>query len=144
MGSMESVTASVHQEITRFWCDGSPHSLQEFKAYLEQNSLGDIRNPHISGAIYTARQKGILECISRGIYRAGRELDGNGAAGSGESNDMAYVLKKTQRALSLPVNLMCLSPKERELIPRLQEMYQTCGQLLDELENGGEDDEVSE
>ena len=143
MGGIESVTALVHQEITRFWHDGLPHSLQEFRAYLQQNNLGDIRNPYISGAIYTARQKGILECIGRGIYRAGRGIDGNGAACGGENNGMADVLKKTQSALSLPINLMCLSLKERELIPRLQEMYQTCGRLLDELESGDEDNEVS-
>ena len=139
-----SNTMLAHREIIKFWSDNSPHSLQEFREYLDENYMEMIEEPHISSAVYHAQQKEELERVERGVYRAGKNLGRNGKTYGEEKNDMAVMLRKVQKDFSLPVNLIHLNPKERELIPRMQELYQECGRLLDELESEDEGDEVSE
>lgn len=55
-----------------------------------------------------------------------------------------YVLRQTRNALSVPINVMELSQKERELIPKLQKLYQECERMLDELERVEVENEISE
>lgn len=57
---------------------------------------------------------------------------------------MKGVLQRTKSVLSSPINVTALTPKERELIPKLQELYQECENLLNELESWGGCDEISE
>lgn len=144
MEGVLSKTALVHQGITEFWNDGQPHSLREFQSYLEQNYTETIKTSYINGAIHTARQQDMLERIGRGIYKAGINFYENERACSEATNGIKYVLKKTQNALSIPVNLMNLNQKERELVPKLQELYQICERLLNELESEDKSNEVSE
>lgn len=56
---------------------------------------------------------------------------------------MKSVLRRVKSILSSPVNVTAISPKERELIPKLQELYQECENLLNELESEGDSNEIS-
>lgn len=141
MGSILSNTALARKMVTEFWRDCQPHSIQEFRLYLQQNNMASVEVSHISSAVYTASQQKELERIGRGIYKAGRNL--NGDACIGKTGGMEYVLQSAKNILSSPINLMTISAKERELIPKLQELYQECESLLNELESGGESDEIS-
>lgn len=54
------------------------------------------------------------------------------------------MLRQTKNVLAIPINVMELSQKERELIPRLQDLYQECEKMLDELEKEEAENEISE
>lgn len=144
MGSILSNTALARKMVTEFWRDCQPHSIQEFRLYLQQNNMASVEVSHISSAVYTASQQKELERIGRGIYKAGRNLNGDADACIGKTGGMKYVLQSAKNILSSPINLMTISAKEREMIPKLQELYQECENLLNELESWGGCDEISE
>lgn len=143
MAGTLSNTALARKMLVEFWGDNQPHSIQEFRLYLQQNNMVSVEISHISSAVYTASQHGELERVGRGIYKAGKKLDEDVDAYIWKTGGMVYVLRKTKSILSSPINVMAISPKEQELIPKLQELYQECENLLNELESGGESDEIS-
>ena len=138
MGAALSKTALTKEMLIEFWSDGQPHSVQEFRAYLQQNNMMSIEITHIRGALYTATQRETLERIGRGMYQAGKNINGGSCIG------MKGILQRTKSVLSSPINVTALTPKEREMIPKLQELYQECENLLNELESWGGCDEISE
>lgn len=57
MGAALSKTALTREMLIEFWGDGQPHSVQEFRAYLQQNNMMSIEITHIRSALYTATQR---------------------------------------------------------------------------------------
>lgn len=139
MGNILSNTKLAYQEIFNFWNDSALHSIQEFKEYLEEEGIRGVEMTHISSAVYRAQEKEELKRVERGIYKAGIRFEGNKEIYVRETSDLACVLKRTERALSTPVNLMGLNPREQELIPKLQELHQMCERILMELEDKSDD-----
>lgn len=139
-----SNTALARKMLISFWSDCQPHSVQEFKAYLQENNMETVGNTHIQSAIYTATSQEVLNRISRAIYQAGKNLNEIRDLSDRKTNGMKSVLRRVKSILSSPVNVTAISPKERELIPKLQELYQECENLLNELESEGGCDEISE
>lgn len=143
MASILSNTALARKMLIEFWGDYQPHSIREFRTYLRQKNMVSVDITHISSAVYTASQQEVLERVGRGIYKAGRSLDKTAEVCLEKIGGVRYVLQKTRNDLSIPINIMELSQEERELIPRLQELYQECERMLDELERDGDENEVS-
>lgn len=143
MAGILSNTALARKMLIEFWGDCQPHSIREFRAYLQQNKMVSVDITHVSSAVYTASHQEVLERVGRGIYKAGRNLDENAEACVDKTGGVRCVLQRTKNALSVPINIMGLSLEERELIPRLQELYQECEKMLDALERGGDENEVS-
>ena len=86
----------------------------------------------------------MLERVGRGVYKAGRNWNRNAEAPAKRIGGVTYVLRQTKNVLAIPINVMELSQKERELIPRLQDLYQECEKMLDELEKEEAENEISE
>lgn len=139
-----SNTALARKMLIEFWNDCQPHSVREFRIYLQQNNMASVEITHTSSAVYTACQQDVLERVGRGVYKAGRNWNRNAEAPAKRIGGVTYVLRQTRNALAVPINVMELSQKERELIPRLQELYQECEKMLGELEKGEAENEISE
>ena len=139
-----SNTALARRMIIEFWSDCQPHSVREFRVYLRQNNMTSVELTHISSAVYTASQQDMLERVGRGVYKAGKNLNGDAESPAKKISGVKYVLLQTRNALSVPINVMELSPKERELIPKLQKLYQECERMLEELERVESENEISE
>lgn len=144
MAGILSNAALARKMLIEFWGDYRTHSIREFRTYLQQNNMVSVNTTHISSAVYTASQQEVLERVGRGIYKAGRNLDEDAEVCVEKIGGVRCVLQKTRNALAVPINIMELSQKERELIPRLQELYQECERMLDELGRDGDENEVSE
>lgn len=141
-GSTVTGTAIAKKMLTEFWGDYQPHSIREFKNFLQQNNVVSVNIHHISSALYYAHQQGELERVSRGIYQAGKNFNGTADAHMEKTCGVKFVLQQTMQILSLPINIMGLSLKERDLIPRMQILYEECESMLEELESS--EDEISE
>lgn len=133
-----SKTALTREMLIEFWGDGQPHSVQEFRAYLQQNNMISIEITHIRGALYTATQRETLDRIGRGIYQAGKNLNKGFCIG------LKGVLQRAKSILSSPIDVTVLTPKEWEVLPRLQKICWECESLLSELESWGDGHEISE
>lgn len=136
-----SKTAQAKKLLLEFWSDFQPHSVHEFRDYLKKNNITIVDRTHISSAVYTATQQGILVRVDRGNYQAGICFQKDMAVPIKKTDGIRYVLQQSKRVLSFPINIVELTPKERELIPRLQELYQECERMLEELES--DENEVS-
>ena len=66
-GSTVTGTAIAKKMLTEFWGDYQPHSIREFKNFLQQNNVVSVNIHHISSALYYAHQQGELERVRRGI-----------------------------------------------------------------------------
>ncbi len=139
-----SNTALARKMLIEFWSDCRPHSVREFRVYLQQNNMVSVELTHTSSAVYTACQQDVLERVGRGVYKAGRNWNRNAEAPAKRIGGVTYVLRQTKNVLAIPINVMELSQKERELIPRLQDLYQECEKMLDELEKEEAENEMSE
>ena len=126
--------------LLEFWSDFQPHSVHEFRDYLKKNNIIAVDHTHISSAVYTATQQGVLERVNRGNYQAGTGFQKDRAVPMKKTDGIRYVLQQSKRVLSFPINIVELTPKERELIPRLQELYQECERMLEELEKDENED----
>lgn len=144
MEDILSKTAQANKLLLEFWSDFQPHSVREFRDYLKKNNIVTVGSTHISSAVYTATQQGVLERVNRGNYQAGICFQKDMEVSIKKPDGIQYVLQQTKRVLSFPINIMELSPKEREFIPRLQELYQECERMLEELERDEDKNEVSE
>ena len=111
---------------------------------MQQKNIASIRTTHISSAVYQAAQQGLLERIGRGVYKAEKDLRVHSDFSIEKISGVKYVLQAIRNALLVPINVVELSQKERELLPRLQELYQECESILNDLESEGGKDELSE
>ena len=139
-----SNTALARKMLIEFWSDCQPHSVREFRVYLQQNNMASVEFTHISSAVYTAHQQDVLERVGRGVYKAGRNWNRNTEVPVKRIGGVTYVLRQTRNVLAVPINVMGLSQKEREMIPRLQELYKECEKMLEELEKAEDENEISE
>ena len=105
--------------LLEFWSDFQPHSVHEFRDYLKKNNITIVDRTHISSAVYTATQQGILVRVDRGNYQAGINFHEDIEIPMKKMAGIQSVLLQTKRVLSIPINIVELTPKERELIPRL-------------------------
>ena len=138
-----SKTAQAKKLLLEFWSDFQPHSIHEFRNYFKKNNITAVDHTHISSAVYTATQQGVLERVNRGNYQAGICFQKDMAVPIKKTDGIRYVLQQSKRVLSFPINIVELTPKERELIPRLQELYQECERMLEELEKDEDETEAS-
>lgn len=139
-----SSTAIARKWLIEFWSDCQPHSVREFKAHVQQKNIASIRTTHISSAVYQVAQQGLLERIGRGVYKAEKDLRVHSDFSLEKISGVKYVLQAIRNALLIPINVVELNQKERELLPRLQELYQECESILNDLESEGGKDEPSE
>ena len=139
-----SNTALARRMIIEFWSDCQPHSVREFRVYLRQNNMTSVELTHISSAVYQAAQQGLLERVGRGVYKAEKDLRVHSDFSLEKISGVKYVLQAIRNALLIPINVVELNQKERELLPRLQELYQECESILNDLESEGGKDEPSE
>ena len=144
MGETLSKTALAREMICEFWSDYRPHSIREFMVHLQQSNMVSVELAHVSNAVYAACQQDVLERVGRGVYKAGRNWNRNTEAPAKRIGGVTYVLRQTKNVLAIPISVMELSQKEREMIPRLQELYQVCEKMLGELEKEEAENEISE
>lgn len=133
-GPAMSNTALARKMLIEFWSDQQPHSVRDFRNYLQEKNILAVDHTHISSAVYTATHQGVLERVDRGNYQAGVNFNGDMEFPEKRVAGIRYVLQQTKYALSIPVNITGLNSKEMELIPRLQELYQECEKMIEELE----------
>lgn len=98
-GTLSNI-ALARKMIIEFWSDCQPHSVREFRGYLRQNNMTSVELTHISSAVYTASQQDVLERVGRGVYKAGKNLNGDAEAPA----------KKNKRCQ------VCASPDEKCLV----------------------------
>ena len=139
-----SKTALARKLLLDFWSDLSQHSIAEFTNYLQENDLAEVKQTHINSAIRTASQLGVLKRVGRGKYEAGSNFHNDLDIPVKKTVGIRFVLQQTKRVLSIPISIMGLSPKEREMIPRLQGLYTECEKMLEELEKAEVENEISE
>lgn len=113
-----SKTAQAKKLLLEFWSDFQPHSVHEFRDYLKKNNITIVDRTHISSAVYTATQQDILVRVDRGNYQAGINFHEDIEIPMKKMAGIQSVLLQTKRVLSIPINIVELTPKERELIPR--------------------------
>lgn len=145
MDRLMTDTAMAKQEMLKFWSDGQPHSAQQFREYLKKNSMLELRVTHLNSAIYAAMQQGILERLTRGVYIAGPNFSEDQIVDDTNTKESVVkgILKSTMRIFSQPINVMELSQREKEILLKLQDLYENCSQWLNEL-NREEEHGVSE
>lgn len=135
MDRLMTNTATAKQEMLKFWSDGQPHSVEQFRSYVKKNGLLELRGTHLGSAVQSALQQGVLERITRGMYIAGPNFSEDQIVGDigAKESVVKGILKSTMRIFSQPINVMELSQREREILPKLQDLYVNCSQWLDEL-----------
>ena len=120
----------------KFWRDGEIHSLKEFRGHLREKGIHGISMEQCHNTINYMVHKGSIERVGRGLYIIGNFPDYT-TNENPEENVLKNILRRAQKELSAPVNIIFLKPEEREFIDDIQNLYMDCERIIQKIDERG-------